>query len=74
VWSLNIPVPSYFFQMDAELRQLGIEAANELRQRSKAELVRHFGERTGIFLYLAARGKVEMARAVTIQLLAFGPA
>lgn len=44
--------------MDSELRQLGIETATDLRRQPKGELVHRFGERTGMFLYLAARGRV----------------
>lgn len=46
------------YKMDVELRQLGMETADDLRRWSKADLVRRFGERTGTFLYLGARGKV----------------
>ncbi len=46
--------------MDSELRQLGIETATDLRLQPKGELVLRFGERTGVFLYLAARGRVGM--------------
>ena len=47
-------------KMDSELRQLGIETATDLRRQPKGELIHRFGERTGVFLYLAARGRVGM--------------
>jgi nucleotidyltransferase/DNA polymerase involved in DNA repair len=51
--------------MDADLRQLGIETANDLRQQPQAKLIRHFGERIGMFLHLAARGKVASVTATS---------
>jgi nucleotidyltransferase/DNA polymerase involved in DNA repair len=54
--------------MDSELRQLGIETAADLRRQPKEELVHRFGERTGVFLYLAARGRVGLAHTVAADI------
>ena len=44
--------------MEQELTKMGIKTAAELREVSKESLTNKFGERTGIFLYLACQGVV----------------
>lgn len=69
----NRAIPGIGYKMNADLRELGLERAEDLRQLPKADLVTHFGERTASFLYLAARGKVLCAGSISPDLLELVP-
>jgi DNA polymerase-4 len=52
---------------DEKLQQLGVQTIGELAQQKLAELVRQFGQKTGLWLFNAARGLDDRAVLQTSQ-------